>query len=331
MYQESEVRTQNWRIISKIQIIKMMLNLLKKATIVLFSSMILLACSPTDSQQVKESENTPNSSENQTQVKKSSNSENSIENADRVVALTSLSADIIYRLDSNKLVGIPGTRLLRKDERFEKLPEVSEGRIPPDLEKIIALKPDLVIGATGFHDRTLSKLKELGITTQEIETNNWESLIETTKLLARSINANPDSLLNKYESFLDNPSESDTKALVLVSNQPVLSPNKYSWTGDLLEKLKINNVTTDLQGESATRGYVTLSEEKILQKNPETILVVDPGQRGVLKQFQSKPFWKELKATKNEKVYSFDYYGLVNPGSIDKIEEACKKIKEIFS
>jgi iron complex transport system substrate-binding protein len=33
----------------------------------------------------------------------------------RVVALTSLSADIVHRLDKTKLVGIPGSRLLREN------------------------------------------------------------------------------------------------------------------------------------------------------------------------------------------------------------------------
>ncbi|MFN5139673.1 MAG: ABC transporter substrate-binding protein, partial [Pseudanabaena sp.] len=70
----------------------------------------------------------------------------------KVVALTSLSADIIYRLDKTKLVGIPGSRLLRENAEISKITQISEGQTPPNLEKIIALKPDLVIGATGFHD-----------------------------------------------------------------------------------------------------------------------------------------------------------------------------------
>ena len=284
---------------------------IQRYTVIILSCMFLFACNSVDSQQV--------------------NSENSIENANKVVALTSLSADIIYRLDSEKLIAIPGTRLLRGDKRFQDLPTVSEGRTPPNVEKIISLKPDLVIGANGFHDRTLSKLKELDIATQSIETDSWDSLISTTKSLAKSINANPESLLKEYSSFLENTPNSTTSTLVLVSSQPILSPNKYSWTGDLLNKLGVENITKELQGESANRGYVTLSEEKILQQNPEAILVVDPSRRGVLEQFQSKSFWKDLKATKSEKVYDFDYYGLVNPGSIDKIEETCKKIKEIFS
>ena len=48
--------------------------------------------------------------------------------ASKVVALTSPSADIIYRLDKNKLVGIPGSRLLRENAEISKITQVSEGQ-----------------------------------------------------------------------------------------------------------------------------------------------------------------------------------------------------------
>ena len=150
--------------------------------------------------------------------------------AKRVIALTSLTADIIYRLDDTKLVGIPGTRLLREDDRFTDLPTMNEGRTPPDLEKIVALEPDLVIGAEGFSDQTLSKLDELGIKTIATNIDSWKTLQEVTKTLAAAIGADPQPLLNEYNSYLpdQNQVEQITSTLVLVSRQPILSPNKNS-------------------------------------------------------------------------------------------------------
>ena len=87
------------------------------------------------------------------------------ENNMRVVALTSLTADLINTISKDSLVGIPGSSILKKNKDFDSIPIVSSGRMPPDLEKILSLKPDLVIGAKGFHDRPLSKLNSLGINT----------------------------------------------------------------------------------------------------------------------------------------------------------------------
>ena len=299
-------------------------NIFKTRTLAIFLILLLIACNSTTTG------NSSESSTNVTQIKENQTSKPEIENVKRVVALTSLSADIIHRLDATKLVGIPGSSLLRKDERFQKLPVVSEGRTPPNIEKIVALKPDLVIGAVGFHDQTFKKLKDLGITTLASETNSWDALIKHTQELAEATNTDPTTLLQKYDSFIKDIPKSNNSLLVLVSSQPVLSPNKNSWTGDLLSKFNANNLTANLQGESIGQGYVTLSEEKIVQQNPELLLVVDPANAGVMTQLKSKNFWNKLKAAQKEKVYVFDYYGLVNPGSIDKIEETCNQLKKIL-
>ena len=78
--------------------------------------------------------------------------------ASRVVALTSLSADMVVSLDPTVLVGIPGTSLTKADPRFNGIKRVSSGRSQPSVEAIVALKPDLVIGAEGFHSKILNSL-----------------------------------------------------------------------------------------------------------------------------------------------------------------------------
>lgn len=250
--------------------------------------------------------------------------------ATRVVALTSLSADILHRLDQSKLVGIPGSRLLRQNPEIAKLPQVSEGQTPPNLEKIVALKPDLVIGAAGFHDQVLQRLKATGIRTLTTQVTTWQSLQDLTRTLATEIGANPAPLLQTYQSFLPSQATSTQPTLVLVSNQPILAPNKTSWAGDLLTQFKIPNVIGDLQGNSPQRGYVTLSPEKVLEANPATLILVDVGD-GAIDKLKTAPFWNKLNAVSRDRVYTFDYYGLVNPGSISAIEKTCKQLQEIIA
>jgi iron complex transport system substrate-binding protein len=247
----------------------------------------------------------------------------------RVVALTSLSADIIHRLDNTKLVGIPGSRLLRQNLELTKLPQVSEGQTPPNLEKIVALKPDLVIGATGFHDRVLERLKATGIRTMTTQVTNWRSLQELTRVLAAEIQADPEPLLQSYQSCLPAQPAPSSSTLVLVSYQPILAPNKTSWAGDLLTQFQINNVAANLQGQSPQRGYITLSPEKVLEANPEKLILVDVGD-GTIDKLKTSPFWNKLSAVANNRVYVFDYYGLVNPGSVDAIKKTCQQLKEVF-
>lgn len=278
-------------------------------------SFLLLACSTATTQQPPATNINQNTS------------------AKKVVALSSLSADIISQLDQTKLIGITGSKLFKDNPQFEKLPRVSEGQNPPNLEKIIALKPDLVIGAEGFSNQTTDKLKQLGIPTYLTQVKTWESLQELTKTLAKSIDADPQPLLNRYKTFLPSKQNPTLSTLVLVSRQPILAPNKNSWAGDLLTKFPTTNLAASLQGNSPIGGYVTLSAEKVLQANPDVIIVVNSPQQtdaALLDSFKKEAFWKELKATKNNRIYVFDYYGLVNPGSIDAIEKACKQLKQVL-
>jgi iron complex transport system substrate-binding protein len=249
----------------------------------------------------------------------------------RVVALTSLSVDIINRLAPDKLVGIAGSSLYRDDPRLKALPKVSEGRIAPNLEKIVSLKPDLVIGAEKFHEATASKLKELGITCELFEVKDWQSLEALTKTIAEKVSADPQPLLQKYQAMRQNTPKNAPKTLVLVSRQPILSPNKNSWAGALLKSFNIPNLAADLQGASPIQGYVSLSPESILKANPEAIALVETPMpnSNILKEFANEPFWQNLKAVKDKQIYVFDYYGLVNPGSIDSIETATQKLRQL--
>ena len=291
-------------------------------------SIVLVACTTANTQQLQTKvENTTGATNtNSQQLPKGL--------AKRVVALSSLSADIISRLDQTKIVGITGSRLFKNDSRFKDIPRVSEGQSPPNLEKVVALKPDLVIGAEGFSNIPIQKLQQLGIQTLLTKMNNWQSLEELTKTLAQSINADPQPLLNRYKTFLPDKSTQSPSTLALVSRQPILAPNKNSWAGDLLAKFQAKNIAADLQGKSPVGGYVTLSAEKVLEANPEVIILVNPPQgnseAALLDSLKKEAFWQQLQATKNNRVYVFDYFGLVNPGSIDAIEKACQHLKQVL-
>jgi len=253
-----------------------------------------------------------------------------ISKAERVVALTSLSADIIHQLDASKLVGVAGSSLIKQDPRFQNITTVSEGRSQPDLEKIMALKPDLVVGADGFSDQTLAKLEELGVKTVSTKVDSWLALQDTIEILADAIDADPQPLLESYQSLLPaKKNNSNISTLVLVSRQPILAPNKNSWTGDLLTQFKVNNVVADLQGSGEFSGYVTLSPEKILETNPEIIIIVDPAREGILEQLKQEAFWSELNAVKRDRIYTFDYYGLVNPGSMAKVKDTLTQLAQL--
>ncbi len=250
------------------------------------------------------------------------------ENNIRVVALTSLTADLINTISKDSLVGIPGSSILKKNKDFDSIPIVSSGRMPPDLEKILSLKPDLVIGAKGFHDRSLSKLNSLGISTLSTSISSLDDLDNLNRNLASKLNTKKKSLKNIIGSCYAGNKNKNKNLVVLVSTKPILSPNKDSWAGNLISSFKLNNLASEITNKTEFKGYVNLSPEWLIKSQPENIVVIKtPGSD--LSQYSSINIWNKLEAVKNNKIYTFDYYGLINAGGINAINKACQKLSTI--
>ena len=249
----------------------------------------------------------------------------------RVIALTSFGADVTNKISSRSLVAIPESKLLAEDPNMKKLPTVSKGRNQPSVEKIISLKPDFVIGASGFHDKVLRKLDKLGISTISYKINDIDSI----QLLADRISSSlsqPSIAINKYiPACFPKTSIKQIQIdpiLVVVGFKPIIAPTSNSWSGSLLRHLSIPNLTSSLPGSGQFSGYATLSPEWVIKSNPKSLAVItfpnaDPPN------LSDKPIWKSISAVKSNKIKFFNYYGLINPGSFNSINNACQKLLSI--
>ena len=271
---------------------------------------------------------------NQTYKNKESliSSSNQIE---RVITLTSLSTDIVSVLSRDKLIAIPGSSLFKGKIEYQELPRISQGRTPPNLEKIVSLKPDLVIGTNGFHDKILDKLKDINIKTVSYELNDWNSLENTINLISTKLGINNSEISNEVintnlrECMVTNEKNKKPNVVVLASTKPILSPNSKSWAGNLLKRFGLNSLTKDLDSKSEFRGYVNLSPEWLVKENPDNLIIIQTRPRQNLDFEKTKPF-SNLKAVKSDQVYRFNYYGLINAGSLESINSACLKLRKIF-
>ena len=251
----------------------------------------------------------------------------------RIVALTSLSADIVSSISNESLVGIPGSSLFKDNDDFNNKVIVSSGRNPPNLEKIIKLKPELVIGSTGFHDKTLKTLNKLGIKTISTRIENFSDLDELSfdihDLLDKKVKLDLASLMpNCYNQDDNHKINKNKEVLVLVSSKPILSPNSKSWAGNMINRFGYINLTSELDSKSQFKGYVNLSPEWVVSSKPSNLIIINtPGSND--SQYRQMSIWNSLPAVINNKVFSFDYYGLINAGSLNSINKACEKLSSI--
>ncbi len=261
-------------------------------------------------------------------VKTEKNNLNKVNDHKGIVSLTSLTSDIIFTLNPDALIGIPGSSILRKNQSLKNIPTISEGRTPPNIEKIISLNPKLVIGSSGFHDKTLNKLNELGIDVLSTKVNSWSELISLIDNISEITNTNSQKVFDKLNSCFIEASPKNKKVVVLVSTKPLLAPNDKSWAGSLLKRFNLKNLTADIEGSGRMKGYLNLSPEWLIKEEPDNLILIKFGDEQY-NQYNTLPFWNNLKAVKNNNIKYFDYYGLINLGSLNSINKTCEKLESL--
>ena len=249
----------------------------------------------------------------------------------RVVTLTSLSSDLVVNLNKQVLVGIPGTSLTNNDSRYVDIKRVSSGRNMPNIESIIALKPDFVIGADGFHSRILLKLKKLGIQTLALKMDRLEALYDADQILNRYL-PSASKQDRKLKNICPTPTHSishspnnKNRVLILAGNSPMLSPTENSWAGSLLSHNSFTNATKHLSGKSPFNGYITMSNERLMSINADKIIIIKPSDESPSLR---KSLHKYFPGIDKEDIIAMDYYGLINPGSLDSIARACTLLQK---
>jgi len=248
----------------------------------------------------------------------------------RIVALTSLAADLVTSLNPDVIVGIPGTTLTKQDSRYKGIKTVSSGRSQPNIEAIVSLRPDLVIGATGFHSKIMGNLQRLGIKTLSFRIDRWSRLTEAVNSLSKII-PNDGGLKKRLDKICPaSPAKTSSKkklsVLIIAGINPKLSPARQSWSSSLLDRLSLKNATNALPGDSQFSGYITMSNERLLSLKPDRVLTVDPAGGSESEFLLMQKYFSELS---KEDFVSMNYYGLINPGSLKSISKACDRLREL--
>lgn len=178
----------------------------------------------------------------------------------------------------------------------------------PSLERIAALKPDLIIvdHVFEFHKEIIPKLQKIAPVVGFRANNYKESMSQLVlmgDILGRKAKAK--AFVSKFNKDLKaaQASVKDKNVSVLgffVNKNGINVWQDNSFSGSILTALKADYAYKK-SGTEYT-DFETLSLEKILQLNPDLLIAyVDPGSKD-LKNVKSNPIWPKLKAVKAKKV-----------------------------
>ncbi|EAG3840909.1 ABC transporter substrate-binding protein [Listeria monocytogenes] len=230
----------------------------------------------------------------------------------KIVSLMPSNTEILFALDlGDKVNGVTAYDDYPKEaQKVEKVTSTSV-----DTEKIIAIKPDLVLG----HESMLATekdayqlLKDAGINVFVVPDATdlkaaEKSIITVGKLTGKEKEAKEvtDSMEEQKVAIEKKAKELKTSPKVWIEISPDLyTAGKGTFMNEMLELAGGTNVVTE-------SGFIPYNEEKVVELQPDIILSVYPDAKATI---QKRAAWKDIPAVKNDKIYEMDANKLSRPG-----------------
>ena len=247
---------------------------------------------------------------------------------DRIVVLDPAVVEMVYLLGGeDKLVGI--AKLERSkiwpEEKTEKVESVGTF-INPSLEKIIALKPDLVIESFHSSDAIDKSLSSNNIEIIKIQANSIEDIFKNFQKVAKILGKEKEAekIIAEKRQKIEEIKKIDTtekKGLFILAPTPMRVFGKGTLPNDIMEMLKIKNIAAGMEGMSPT-----LTPEYIIKENPDIILTFVKNPQEIVK---ANPQIKDISAIKNNKFVVLETGQILrgSPRMIDYIADVYQKTK----
>ncbi|WP_276247467.1 PGF-CTERM-anchored ABC transporter substrate-binding protein [Haladaptatus sp. YSMS36] len=196
-----------------------------------------------------------------------------------VVALQPSAAQTMWEIGAEeKVVGMPVNSYTSSLEGVHARENVvNEDQFSVNVEKVVALDPDLVLAPNIVPDETVSKLREAGLTVYKFEAAaSLDAVYEKTLLTGNLVGAcegateRVDAMKGQV-AIVENATEGEDEPRVLYLTGGFTAGNG-TFIHSLIERAGGQNVAA----EAGITGYAQISDEVVAEQDPEFI-VVDTG------------------------------------------------------
>ena len=245
----------------------------------------------------------------------------------RIVVLDPATVEMIYMLGAeDKIVGVANLERSKvwPEEKVAKLESVGTF-MKPSLEKIIALKPDLVIMSALTGEELNNGLKSNNIEAKRIQANSIEEIftnfMEVAKMLGKENEAN--KIIAEKRAKLEEIKKMATgnkKGLFVMSASPLMVFGNDNLPNDIMKLLNIKNIAENQKGRNPI-----VTPEFIIKENPDIIITLLPNPSQIV---ATNPQLKNVNAIKNSKFIVVNSSQILrgSPRTIDQIEEIAKAV-----
>ncbi|MBI2247974.1 MAG: ABC transporter substrate-binding protein [Armatimonadetes bacterium] len=227
----------------------------------------------------------------------------------RIISIAPSVTEVLFALGlDRRIVGVSDADDYPR-ERVRTKPRV--GGVQLNIERIVSLRPDLIIGMPGLQAAQLERLIAMGLPVLAVEANSIPQTYAQIALVgaatasdraAQRLIASMRSQQSGVEAAVRGRPR--LRVYVEIWGEPLITAGQGTFIDDLVRRAGGRNVFADL------RGWPQLSAEAVIQRNPEIIVLTHRQRDQVL----ARRGWAQVDAIRSGRVVSADSALLSRPG-----------------
>lgn len=206
-------------------------------------------------------------------------------------------------------------------EEVKRLQKVG-GYYDPSLEKILVLKPDLVIGVETFHSDLLERLENLGIRTLSLVVHERLDDIHTALERIAAELGNPEAAEKTWENILKKLQDvkgtvekvfhgRPPSVMIVVWHDPLTVAGGYNYIDDILQVIGLPNAAGDMRN-----AFPVIDREGLLVRDPDVLVIASASTGMTFSEKDLETVLKGLpvKAVERGRIATVSADSLFHPG-----------------
>jgi iron complex transport system substrate-binding protein len=199
----------------------------------------------------------------------------------------------------------------------------------PSLEKIIALRPDLVL-ATGDVNRipAIDQLVRYGIPIFTVNPDGIAGIHKSIVSLGRALNRDAEAAvllhdLERREQSIQRRIQGKpiVRLFMPVWYDPIITVGKHAFITELIDMAGGSSITSDI-----AQQWPQVSLEAVLARKPDALLLIK-GSKISIAELEHRPGWQALAAVRERRIIYVDkLIELPSPAAIYAMEDLAKEL-----
>jgi iron complex transport system substrate-binding protein len=254
----------------------------------------------------------------------------------KIICLTEESVETLYLLGREELIQGVSRYVERPPHALGKHPVVTQF-IRSDIEQIVSLAPDLVIGFSDIQKNIARELIERGLNVLITNQRSLKEIMQQILLLGKLIGETDQAQIlveqfkNKLAGFQSRTAQLPKIRVYFEEwDHPRLSG--IGWVSELIAAVGGENVFAHKTGGLAKEREV--SDEEIIEANPDLIIGCWCGKKVDLDSFAKRPGYEKIKAIREQRVVEVSPAIFLQPGPalfVDGLDQMFNLLQSIRS